>query len=266
MIGEDIFVSVMSVSGHSVRLGIEAPGGIPIYREEIWQAVRDENRAAAAEADADPVTSAARERGRAGGRVGRFAGAAQRARARAARPGEMHRFALSWRRLPLDRGPKPPVNLASRTVRHADIASPMGRMGLRKDEMSSWARSPEGDRLRPSRERGDVFQNAIHAICPRRPVQSGCCSRWCSRGPHGRARDRRLGGGSRRRSRSSPRARSRPKACPKTSTTSHKIQEAVEATKQGSWVLIEPGIYHEEVTIRARSTRTSTSAAWTATR
>jgi len=46
VIGEDIFVSVMSVSGHSVRLGIEAPGGIPIYREEIWQAVRDENRAA----------------------------------------------------------------------------------------------------------------------------------------------------------------------------------------------------------------------------
>ncbi|HTY97547.1 MAG TPA: carbon storage regulator, partial [Solirubrobacteraceae bacterium] len=39
VIGEDIFVSVMSVSGHSVRLGIEAPGGIPIYREEIWQAV-----------------------------------------------------------------------------------------------------------------------------------------------------------------------------------------------------------------------------------
>ena len=56
MIGEDIFVSVMSVSGHSVRLGIEAPGGVPIYREEIWQAVRDENRAAA-DAEADPVTS-----------------------------------------------------------------------------------------------------------------------------------------------------------------------------------------------------------------
>jgi carbon storage regulator len=54
VIGEDIFVSVMSVSGHSVRLGIEAPGGVPIYREEIWQAVRDENRAAA---DADPVAS-----------------------------------------------------------------------------------------------------------------------------------------------------------------------------------------------------------------
>jgi len=56
VIGEDIFVSVMSVSGHSVRLGIEAPGGVPIYREEIWQAVRDENRAGD-EAEADPVSS-----------------------------------------------------------------------------------------------------------------------------------------------------------------------------------------------------------------
>ena len=56
MIGEDIFVSVMSVSGHSVRLGIEAPAGIPIYREEIWEAVRDENRASAA-ADVEALPS-----------------------------------------------------------------------------------------------------------------------------------------------------------------------------------------------------------------
>jgi len=56
VIGEDIFVSVMSVSGHSVRLGIEAPSGIPIYREEIWEAVRDENRASAA-ADVEALPS-----------------------------------------------------------------------------------------------------------------------------------------------------------------------------------------------------------------
>jgi carbon storage regulator len=55
VIGEDIFVTVMSVSGHTVRLGIDAPGGVPIYREEIWVAVREENRAAAAaEVDALP--------------------------------------------------------------------------------------------------------------------------------------------------------------------------------------------------------------------
>ncbi|HTA32586.1 MAG TPA: carbon storage regulator CsrA [Solirubrobacteraceae bacterium] len=48
VIGDDILVTVMGVSGHTVRLGIAAPGGVPIYREEIWLAVKEENRAAAA--------------------------------------------------------------------------------------------------------------------------------------------------------------------------------------------------------------------------
>jgi carbon storage regulator len=48
VIGDEILVTVMGVSGHTVRLGIAAPEGIPIYREEIWLAVREENRAAAA--------------------------------------------------------------------------------------------------------------------------------------------------------------------------------------------------------------------------
>jgi carbon storage regulator len=54
VIGEDILVTVMGVSGHTVRLGIAAPEGIPIYREEIWLAVKEENRAAA-EAGADSL-------------------------------------------------------------------------------------------------------------------------------------------------------------------------------------------------------------------
>jgi len=52
VIGEDVLVTVMEVSGQTVRLGIAAPGGVPIYREEIWLAVKEENRAAA-EADVD---------------------------------------------------------------------------------------------------------------------------------------------------------------------------------------------------------------------
>ncbi|MHB8240701.1 MAG: carbon storage regulator CsrA [Solirubrobacteraceae bacterium] len=52
VIGDEILVTVMGVSGHTVRLGIAAPAGVPIYREEIWLAVREENRAAAAAAAA----------------------------------------------------------------------------------------------------------------------------------------------------------------------------------------------------------------------
>jgi carbon storage regulator len=48
VIGDEILVTVMGVSGHTVRLGIAAPEGVSIYREEIWLAVEEENRAAAA--------------------------------------------------------------------------------------------------------------------------------------------------------------------------------------------------------------------------
>ncbi len=47
VIGGEVLVTIMDVSGQTVRVGIEAPGGVPIYREEIWLAVTEENRAAA---------------------------------------------------------------------------------------------------------------------------------------------------------------------------------------------------------------------------
>jgi carbon storage regulator len=47
IIGEDVVLEVMEVSGSSVRLGIQAPRSVPVYREEIWEAVRAENAAAA---------------------------------------------------------------------------------------------------------------------------------------------------------------------------------------------------------------------------
>jgi carbon storage regulator len=47
MLGDDIVVHVMEIVGNSVRVGIQAPRSLPVYREEIWDAVREENRAAA---------------------------------------------------------------------------------------------------------------------------------------------------------------------------------------------------------------------------
>jgi carbon storage regulator len=37
----------MEIVGNSVRVGIQAPRSLPVYREEIWEAVKEENRAAA---------------------------------------------------------------------------------------------------------------------------------------------------------------------------------------------------------------------------
>jgi carbon storage regulator len=47
MLGDDITVHVMEIVGNSVRLGVEAPKSLPVYREEIWAAVKEENRASA---------------------------------------------------------------------------------------------------------------------------------------------------------------------------------------------------------------------------
>jgi len=55
VLGDDIVVTVMEISGQTARIGIAAPRELPIYREEIWEAVKAENQAAAAvDADALP--------------------------------------------------------------------------------------------------------------------------------------------------------------------------------------------------------------------
>jgi carbon storage regulator len=47
VLGDDVFISVLEVSGQTVRLGIEAPRSVRVYREEIWLEVKRENEAAA---------------------------------------------------------------------------------------------------------------------------------------------------------------------------------------------------------------------------
>ena len=54
MLGDDVVIEVIEVSGSSVRIDIAAPKSVPVYREEIWEAVKLENQAAAKEADRIP--------------------------------------------------------------------------------------------------------------------------------------------------------------------------------------------------------------------
>jgi len=67
VIGGNITVTVMEVSGQTVRLGIEAPTETPIYREEIWLAVQAENLAAA-DSRTEQAEEALRARQRGGSR------------------------------------------------------------------------------------------------------------------------------------------------------------------------------------------------------
>ena len=59
-IGDDVTITVLDVAGSTVRIGIDAPSEIPVFRQEIWAAVKEENRAAAdASANSTPSMIAA---------------------------------------------------------------------------------------------------------------------------------------------------------------------------------------------------------------
>jgi carbon storage regulator len=45
-IGDEIKVYVVDIRGKQVRLGIEAPPHAPIYRQEVYQKILEENRSA----------------------------------------------------------------------------------------------------------------------------------------------------------------------------------------------------------------------------
>jgi carbon storage regulator len=46
-VGDQVTVRVLEVKGGQVRLGVEAPADVRIYREEVYRAIRRENEEAA---------------------------------------------------------------------------------------------------------------------------------------------------------------------------------------------------------------------------
>jgi carbon storage regulator len=48
MIGDDIEVSVLSIMGEKVRIGIQAPRDIPVFRKEVYLEIQEERALEAA--------------------------------------------------------------------------------------------------------------------------------------------------------------------------------------------------------------------------
>ena len=49
MIGDNIIINVVEVQGENVRIAIDAPRDIKIYRGEIYRSIQEENQTAAAQ-------------------------------------------------------------------------------------------------------------------------------------------------------------------------------------------------------------------------
>jgi carbon storage regulator len=47
MIGDDVSVSIIEVRGDQVRLGVDAPRNVKVFRQEVFDAIMTENKAAA---------------------------------------------------------------------------------------------------------------------------------------------------------------------------------------------------------------------------
>ena len=53
MIGDDIEVSVLAIMGEKVRIGIEAPRTVPVFRKEVYLEIQEGREAADADGEDD---------------------------------------------------------------------------------------------------------------------------------------------------------------------------------------------------------------------
>ena len=45
-IGDDIILTIIEVKGDQVKIGVEAPSDVKVYRQEVFSAIQSENTAA----------------------------------------------------------------------------------------------------------------------------------------------------------------------------------------------------------------------------
>ncbi|MDR3337970.1 MAG: carbon storage regulator CsrA [Treponema sp.] len=54
MIGEDISISIIEIRGDQVRIGVDAPKTVKVFRREVFDAIKAENKAAVESAPVFP--------------------------------------------------------------------------------------------------------------------------------------------------------------------------------------------------------------------
>lgn len=50
-IGDEITITLIDVHGDQVKIGVEAPKNVKVFRQEVFDAIQNENKAAAVEED-----------------------------------------------------------------------------------------------------------------------------------------------------------------------------------------------------------------------
>jgi carbon storage regulator len=63
MIGDDIEISVLAVMGEKVRIGIEAPRSVPVFRREVYVEIQEEGDDSDDRPDIDGALQALRDTG-----------------------------------------------------------------------------------------------------------------------------------------------------------------------------------------------------------
>jgi carbon storage regulator len=63
MIGDDIEISVLAVMGEKVRIGIEAPRSVPVFRREVYVEIQEDQDTADEREDVDRALEQLRDTG-----------------------------------------------------------------------------------------------------------------------------------------------------------------------------------------------------------
>jgi carbon storage regulator len=63
MIGDDIEVSVLAIMGEKVRIGIQAPRDVPVFRKEVYLEIQQERSEEESKGARDEVDAALRSLG-----------------------------------------------------------------------------------------------------------------------------------------------------------------------------------------------------------